>query len=288
MHPSYVPIDPETLKRLYVDDRLTADEISARFGCAAVTILRRLRRFGIPARRQGPRGMTLRSAPAWSAGLAWAVGLITTDGSLSIDGRHLCVTSKDQDMLESLRNCLSLTNSITSTSGSLGGSCYRLQWGDRVFYRWLLDIGLMPRKSLRLGPLRIPVQWFRDFFRGCIDGDGSIITYIDRYNALKKPSYVYTRVYLSLVSASPRFIEWLRETLQGLVGVAGEIGQSRSEKGSDIWRLRYAKRESLLLLRWMYYSPDVPSLRRKHEIATPFLVPANPPPRRGPGRPMVR
>lgn len=287
MHPSSVPIDPETLKRLYVDERLTADEIAARVGCGQITILRRLRRFGISARPRGPR-VAARSPRSWSADLAWAVGLITTDGSLSIDGRHLCVTSKDRDMLESLRDCLGLVNSITRTSGGLGGSCYRLQWGDRVFYRWLLDMGLMPAKSLRLGPLRVPDQWFRDFLRGCIDGDGSIVTYIDRYNTFKKASYIYTRVYLSIVSASPGFIEWLRATLQGLVGVSGDLSRYRPEKGNDIWRLRYAKRESLLLLRWMYYSPDVPRLRRKHEIAASFLVPANPPPRRGPGRPVVR
>jgi hypothetical protein len=211
MHPSYVLIDSEMLKRLHVDERLTADEIAARLGCGQITILRRLRRFGIPARLRGPRVAASRSPRSWSAGLAWAVGLITTDGNLSIDGRHLCMTSRDRDMLESLRDCLGLTNSITRTSGGLGGSCYRLQWGDRIFYRWLMDIGLMPTKSLRLGPLHVPDQWFRDFLRGCIDGDGSILTYTDR-----------------------------------------------------------SKRESLALLRWIYYAPDVTCLQRKRDLAAPF------------------
>ena len=49
MHSSYVLIDSEMLKRLYVDERLTAEEIAARLGCGQITILRRLRRFGIPA-----------------------------------------------------------------------------------------------------------------------------------------------------------------------------------------------------------------------------------------------
>jgi len=30
----------------------------------------------------------------WSADFAYAVGLLTTDGSLSIDGRHINLTSK--------------------------------------------------------------------------------------------------------------------------------------------------------------------------------------------------
>lgn len=32
----------------------------------------------------------------WSPKIAYAVGLITTDGSLSKDGRHIDLTSKDR------------------------------------------------------------------------------------------------------------------------------------------------------------------------------------------------
>lgn len=287
MHPRYVPIDPQLLKQLYVNELLTADEIARRVGCGQITILRRLRRFGIPARPRGPRMAAGRSPQSWSAGLAWAMGLIATDGSLSIDGRHLSVVSKDRDMLESLRDCLGLSNSITRTSGGFGNSCYRLQWGDRVFYRWLLDIGLMPAKSLKLGPLAIPDDWFRDFMRGCIDGDGSIVTYVDRYNTFKKPEYVYTRLFVSIVSASPRFLEWMRGRVSQLSGLAGSLTVRHHPPHNDVWCLKYAKRESLALLRWMYYDPTVLSLRRKRVIAADFLAPRTPSTRRGPGRPVV-
>jgi len=46
IYPSYVPVSAELLKRLYVDERLTAADISARIGCSPITILRRLRQFG--------------------------------------------------------------------------------------------------------------------------------------------------------------------------------------------------------------------------------------------------
>jgi hypothetical protein len=41
---------------------------------------------------------------------------------------------------------------------------------------------------------------------------------------------------------------------------------------NDLWSLKYAKRESLALLRWMYSALDAPCLRRKRELAAPFLV----------------
>ena len=277
------------LRDLYVAQNLTIDQIATRFGLAPTTISRRFADLRIPARRRGPLPGTRYGAKdqqwQWTAELAYAVGLITTDGCLSQDGRHLTMTSKDIDLLETIGRCLGVTARITLSTNPR--PIHRLQWGDVIFCRWLNEIGLMPAKSLRLGPLRVPDEWMRDFLRGCIDGDGSIVTYTDRYNTFKKSTYVYTRVYLSLVSASPRFVEWLRENLRRLTGAAGHVGLRRTEGRNDLWRLRYAKGEALRLLRWMYYNPNVPCLRRKYVIAVPFLVPPNKPRERRPGRPVL-
>ncbi|MDI6602577.1 MAG: LAGLIDADG family homing endonuclease [Patescibacteria group bacterium] len=40
----------------------------------------------------------------WSSELAYLVGLITTDGSLSVDGRHLNITSNNIQLLEAVKN----------------------------------------------------------------------------------------------------------------------------------------------------------------------------------------
>lgn len=150
-----------------------------------------------------------------------------------------------------------------------------------------MNIGLTPAKSLTLGPLAVPDAYFADFFRGCVDGDGSITTYVDRYNTFKKSTYVYTRLYVSIVSASPRFVEWLRATIRRITGLSGGLTVRRSPRHHDLWCLRFAKAESLTLLRWMYYAPEVPCLRRKRAIADPFLTPRERPLRHGPGRPRV-
>jgi hypothetical protein len=284
-----VPIDRRLLTRLYVEERLTAEVIASRIGCAPITILRRLRRYGIQARPRGPlqQAKTLHGDVTRSANLAWAIGLIATDGNLSGDGRHLSLVSKDRELLETFRACLQLGVAITLHLSGHGRSGLRLQWGDRRFYDWLAGVGLTPAKSLTLGPLTIPDECFVDFFRGCIDGDGSIVTYVDYYNTFKKPEYVYRRLYVSIVSASFKFVDWLRATVRRLIGLAGELTVRKSPGRNDIWRLRYAKAESLVLLRWMYYSPDVPCLRRKRTTAAVFLVPREQPRRHGPGRPMV-
>ena len=80
-----------------------------------------------------------------------------------------------------------------------------------------------------------------DFLRGCIDGDGSIVTYRDRYNTKKSPGYVYDRVFVSLVSASPNFLRWIQSSIRRLRGLSGHITvvRSRNPKFHDLWRLRY-------------------------------------------------
>ncbi|MBI3635700.1 MAG: hypothetical protein HY216_05695 [Candidatus Rokubacteria bacterium] len=154
-------------------------------------------------------------------------------------------------------------------------------------YDRLIQIGLTPAKSLTLGPILVPDEFVVDFFRGCIDGDGSIVTYTDRYNTFKKPQYVYTRLYVSLVSASPKFLVWLRATVRRLTRCSGYLNVRRSPPHSDVWCLKYAKAEALVLLRWMYYAPDVPCLQRKREIAAPLMIRRERPAGRRPGRPMV-
>ncbi len=289
-----VRIAEETLRELYVAQQLTLAQIATRCDVSEITVRRRLSELAIPIRSRGRLPKRLRDrpelenhSPEWTADLAYVVGLIATDGCLSRDGRHLVLTSKDVDLLETVRRCLGITARATATSNEPPGSCHRLQWSDCVFYRWLIDIGLTPAKSLTLGPVAVPDPCFRDFLRGCIDGDGSITTYTDRYNTFKKPTYVYTRLFVKLVSASPRFLHWVRATVQRLIGLTGSLTVQRVELRNDLWVLKYAKGESLTLLRWLYYEWDLPSLGRKRDIAACFLARRDPPPRRGPGRPMV-
>lgn len=284
MRPSHVPIDAELLKRLYIDERLTASQIAARVRCAEVTILRRLRRFNIPIRPRGPQINLCRPSVAWSSELAWAVGLIATDGNLSRDGRHLAIPSVDLDVLETLRSCLGLHNRI---SRGVKNHIYRLQWGDRPFYNRLLSIGLTPAKSLTLGPLAVPDEYFPDFVRGCIDGDGSVLVYTDRYHAAKNERYVYERLYVSLVSASRLFLDWIHARIGALVQIDGDISEQRKAGRRSLWRLRYAKAESIRLIGWMYYASNLPCLARKRAKAERLLLPLGSSSLRLTGRPRV-
>src|SRR4030043_1342949 len=117
----------------------------------------------------------------WSPELAYAVGLITTDGSLSIDGYHIILVSKDIQLLKTFKKILGLKNKIGNRKSGYTGkkNCYHVQFGDIVFYKWLQTIGLTPNKTKTIGALRIPNRYFFDFLRGHFDGDGTCYSYWD-------------------------------------------------------------------------------------------------------------
>jgi hypothetical protein len=281
-HPNNVraAIAEEALRELYVTQGLTLEEVARRCRVALTTVRRRLRDLGIRARPRGPVPISWPGQPGtadcftWTAELAYVVGLITTDGCLSNNGRTIALTSKDRDLLEVVRLLLHGRGSIGQNDNGRGQGCFKYQLTSRRLYLWLSEIGLMPAKSLRLDELAVPDEVFPDFLRGCIDGDGSIVTYRDHYNARKSPKYVYDRFYVSVVSASRPFLEWMRCSVKRLRGLSGHLTVRRIPQHHDLWCLRYAKRESVSLLRWVYYAPDVPALRRKRERADRALAEA--------------
>ncbi len=199
-----------------------------------------------------------RKGIVWSADFAYAVGLIASDGNLSPDGRHFTFVSKDKEQINNIKKCLGITAQESQRpygkdwSGPL---YYRLQWGDVTLYDFLLSIGLTANKSLTLGELKIPDQYFFDFFRGHLDGDGCFYSYYDpRWPA----SFMF---YLTIVSASKAHISWIRKTLQRLLEIKGHV--TSSKKHQHISQLKYAKQESLILLKRLYEDPRAICLKRK-------------------------
>ena len=140
----------------------------------------------------------------WSPKLAYIVGLIATDGSLSKDKRHVDFTSMDVQLLKTFKDCLVLKNRICVKSNyqNPNKKYFHLQFGHVKFYKWLLSLGLMPNKTGRLGKIKIPNRYFKDFLRGHMDRDGSIFTYNDRYMSYKGKRYSYNRLYSVFNSTS--------------------------------------------------------------------------------------
>lgn len=192
----------------------------------------------------------------WSADFAYAIGLIVTDGCLYRDGRHINLTSKDVEQIQNFQEALAVKCHV----GRKGGGAvsdkryYVIQIGDVIFYNYLMSIGITPAKSRTVGKIDIPDEYFFDFLRGVFDGDGCTHSYWDKR---WRSSFMF---YTIFVSASKTHILWLRRKINEKIGIVGHI--TKSEK-NPCYQLKYAKKESLVLLRRMYYSSSVRYLSRK-------------------------
>lgn len=189
----------------------------------------------------------------WSPNFAYAIGLLVSDGCLSPSGRHIVFTSVDRDQLENFMQALDITVRITKVENRSGGAL-RVQFGDILFYRYLMEIGLMPNKSKIIGAIQVPDEYFFDFLRGSFDGDGCSYSYWDKR---WRSSFMF---YTTFVSASKTHIDWLQTTINRLLGLGGHItgGGTRS-----VFQLKYAKEESMRLLCKLYERKHCIHLRRK-------------------------
>ena len=204
--------------------------------------------------KRGPKPKELIKTK-WSANLAYAIGLLATDGCIARHTTLIDLTSKDREQLVNFNYCIGLQLKITSKDSGYGPSRgLRVQIKNRIFYDFLVSIGFIPAKSKTMKEIKVPDQYFFDFLRGCFDGDGCFYSYWDpRWRS----SFMF---YTQFVSASPRFISWLRDKIYDDLGIWGHI----SGDGRGITeQLKYAKADSLKLLARMYSSPKVVCLSRK-------------------------
>lgn len=226
--------------------------------------------------RVPPPAHTKKSLPqkiVWTTNIAYAVGLLITDGSLSKDGRHIILSSSDIEQLNNFSRCLDIDNKISQTynNGYAIKPHYRIQFGNVQLYRWLIKIGLFPNKTYTIASIKIPKKYFRDLLRGHLDGDGSIIRYIDQYNIYKGKTYTHQRLYVKFISASNDHILWIQGMIHNQLAIKGALSCKDRSKKTLIWELKFAKKDSIQLLNWLYYKNDLLCLTRKRIIAEEYL-----------------
>lgn len=198
----------------------------------------------------------------WTRKLAYAIGLFTADGCLSSDKRHLEFNSKDKEQVLNFTQCLNLTNKIGKKTREKEKikKYYRVEFGSVQFYRFLESIGLKSRKSKTLGRVKIPKMFFRDFLRGLFDGDGCFRVFVH-------PESQYPQIRVSFASASPEFIRWLQREIKKELLINGFIEEAQRAEN-----LIYAINDSLKLLNYIYYSPNIVCLSRKFQKAKPYFL----------------
>jgi hypothetical protein len=231
-----IQISEPQLQKLYVQRRLSLQEIADLYGCTKVFIQYLMKRYRIPRRnrsdarrlalRQRKIRYTLRGSDGrlrtvehqrttlnceffrhWTPEMAYVLGVFYTDGCVSKCRAGSYTASVAQKEPELLEKCLALMKCnarlIHRPNGPVGRMIYAFALHDQGVCRDLIRLGVHPRKSLTLEFPSAPFRVLRHFIRGCWDGDGSI----------SKSGNVPSAWRASYVSASPKFIRSLVECL---------------------------------------------------------------------------
>lgn len=202
--------------------------------------------------------------------LWYIIGLIATDGYLSKDGRHINITSKDRRYLFSVRKALGINNKIGKKTREKEKikKYSQIQFGDVKFYKYLLDIGMIQKKSLNLGKINVPRQYFPDFLRGVVDGDGSISTWVHKTNQHRQWS-------LRITSAASLFINWLKKETENYLNIKGRLYCYKyKNKTNPIYILKFGKLPTKIILKSIYYKKAL-SLQRKNKKSAVCLQDKN-------------
>jgi hypothetical protein len=207
----------------------------------------------------------------WTPTLAYAIGLMATDGCI-VDGDHIGFPSADRELVELFLQCLGKNNTISQFRTRTGGVAYRTQIGDVAFCRWLVSIGITPRKSLTMGKLDVPDELLVPLARGLLDGDGSIINKRARADTKRRNDYYWEYLRTQFLSASRPHIEWLHDRFLKLLELDGYIASARGRAGRhDMYTLRFGKRASLVLLPLIYADRGAPRLTRKWRVWADYV-----------------
>lgn len=200
----------------------------------------------------------------WTHELAYAIGLLASDGNLSPDGRHINLTSLDEEITVYARAIFAINNKIgkKARGGSKDKKYFVLQFGSKQFYAFLLKIGLTPAKSKTLKSVHIPDIFFGDFMRGCFDGDGNISEAIH-------PESKQLQLRIRISSASPTFLAWLLAEHARIWHIKG--GWIYNDKKKSVGALCFGKRDSIHILQRMYKHKTQYYLRRKYTLAEKYM-----------------
>jgi len=199
--------------------------------------------------------------------MSYVLGYIVADGCIAISKDRkshpftLNITSADLEHLYLLKETLESEHKISKKSQKVDTNGYQLQIRNHIITQDLINLGILPRKTHNLNPIKVPEKYFADFVRGFFDGDGSV--YI--YNVNKVPQIKAGFVSSSL-SFITKFNEQLCENLSIPKKAIHQTSDKRMEKKMTQYSICFYVDDCKKLAEFMYGNDSILYLLRKRRI----------------------
>lgn len=197
----------------------------------------------------------------------YLLGAFLTDGC--VDGAYkIKLASKDYNWLVDIKNLICKDLPISNDRGT-----YVLKIYNKQIVNWFISYGCVPHKSLVVNFPKIPKKYLPDFFRGCLDGDGSLGSYVLKHNNSKFNSCYIMSASKSFAFDASKMLNTLKiehyfykDKLRESV-----INGNKFMKKNPTYRIFFTNVKCAKFLKWIYYNPSVISLKRKHIIANKII-----------------
>lgn len=261
----FFPAVVERIKSSYLSGK-NAFEIGEEVGCHGATICQVLKKNGVD-RRQRKYSIDENSFSRITQESAYWAGVMMTDGSVS-DRLHcyLGLKASDRSHVSLFRKFLKTDVPVVITRAKeiniVGKMCRSegmatLTIRSKKLGRTLVRLGITPRKSLTcVAPKRLANN--RHFWRGCIDGDGSLCL-----NGIY-PQIRFECASEKLVSQFSDFVRSICPSCRSRVFVRRKAGSS------TIYRFVASCRHAIDIAKELYGNNRV-SLARKQSLAVFFM-----------------
>ncbi len=202
--PRKINLPENEIVALY-ESGLTAEQVGAEFLVDKTVICRRLRSLGIKARGRKEYLVNEEFFNQWSAEMAYVLGYVAADGCVRPERNTLSFKSIDYELLEAVRSMMASNHNITPPASY--ENTYHLDIYSKKIVESLIRLGIGPRKSLVVDLPAMPDEYFWDYLRGEIDGDGHVVP----------PKSGSRQIGVSIVG-SPFFINSLTNKLHQTIG----------------------------------------------------------------------
>ncbi len=197
--------------------------------------------------------------------MAYVLGFIVADGCIikrkgRIDSYVFNITSKDKSILLKIREALDSDHPIGIKFNSQKLPYNQIQICDRKISRDLMNLGICPRKTYNLKPIKVSDKYFPDYVRGFFDGDGSV--YIQKVNGT-------LQIKSSFIGVSLPFIKDFNRRLCEALNVAEKSIQVQiDKKGGRVaqYNIHFYIDDSKKLAKFMYSNNPILYLKRKRDI----------------------
>ena len=198
-----------------------------------------------------------------SPNMAWLLGFLASDGSIGLKDNTIKIglSKKDREILERIKEELSIENKINDYTTANGFDCSELRWTCQKHKNSLAKYNITPKKTFTLQPpYSLDKKYWIDYIRGYFDGDGSI-NLIKNSNGRGNGNLRW-----QVGSAEPIILQWIVDYLFEEYGIPKvNVLQTSKDKKHTYYFIQYSSVSIRKIFDILYTPSSTLFLKRKKD-----------------------